>query len=148
MSQVYFDEIPPDARYVSSRVTITETHIVTFAGLTGDFNPLHMDEIAAQESGFGKRIAHGMLGYSLSTGLRSGIDDWAIMAFLQTSRAFSGPILIGDTVHYRATILEKRPSSSKPDRGVVRVGIELVKQDDSIVQHGEDTFLVAREGGE
>ncbi|MBE2278112.1 MAG: MaoC family dehydratase N-terminal domain-containing protein [Rhodobacteraceae bacterium] len=147
MSQIFFDDIAEGAEYPSSRVTVTESHIVTFAGLTGDFNPLHMDEIAAQENGFGRRIAHGMLGHSLSTGLRSGIDDWAIMAFLQTSRSFAAPILIGDTVRYRATILEKRPSGSKPDRGVVRVGIELLKQDGSVVQKGEDVFLVERRTG-
>ena len=66
---------------------------------------------------------------------------------MKTSRSFAAPILIGDTVRYRATILEKRPSGSKPDRGVVRVGIELLKQDGSVVQKGEDVFLVERRTG-
>lgn len=143
----YFDDIADDATYTSSRVTVTEAHIVAFAGLTGDFNPLHMDEVFAREAGFGSRVAHGMLGHSLSTGMRSGIDDWTIMAFLQTTRSFVKPILIGDTLRYTAQVLEKRPSASRADRGVIRVGIELTQQDGTVLQRGEDLFMVARQTG-
>lgn len=143
-SRTLFDDIENDVEILSSRVTVTESHIVTFAGLTGDFNPLHMDDEFARENGFGHRIAHGMLGHSMSTGLRSAIDDWEILAFLSTARSFVAPILIGDTIRYRAHVTNKRASSSKPDRGVVTVAMELVKQDGTVVQKGEDVFLVAR----
>ncbi|MFC4624024.1 MaoC/PaaZ C-terminal domain-containing protein [Daeguia caeni] len=144
MSRISFDDIQVGDEIISARITVTESHIVGFAGITGDFNPLHMDDEFARENGFGCRIAHGMLGHSLSTGLRSKIDDWAILAFLETRRRFVGPILMGDTIHYRATVLETRPSQSKPDRGVVRVSMELVKQTGEVVQSGEDSFLVER----
>ncbi|WAI85097.1 MULTISPECIES: MaoC/PaaZ C-terminal domain-containing protein [Achromobacter] len=140
--RVSVERITVGERYVSSRVTVTESHIVGFAGLTGDFNPLHMDEVAARENGFGRRIAHGMLGHSLSTGLRSPIDDWDIIAFMETRRRFTAPILAGDTVNYEAEVSEVRPSRSKPF-DVVRVSIRLKNQDGVVVQEGEDVFAVA-----
>lgn len=129
--------------FTSSRVTLTESHIVMFAGLTGDFNPLHMDAESARKGPFGQRIAHGMLSYSMSTGMRSRIDDWDILAFLETARSFKGPVFAGDTLHYVATVAEVRPSASKKDRGIVRVAMALHKQDGTIVQEGDDVFSVA-----
>lgn len=144
---IEFERIRLGERHASSRITVTESHIVTFAGLTGDFNPLHMDAIAARENGYGQRIAHGMLGHAMSTGLRSAIDDWDIVAFLETRRRFVAPILAGDTIRYDAEVLELRPSRSKPF-GVVKVAILLRKQDESVVQDGEDVFAVALRRGE
>jgi len=79
----------------------------------------------------------------MSTGMRSTIDDWEILAFLETGRKFTGPVFIGDTLHYEATIVEVRPSASKRDRGIVRVAMSLRKQDGGVVQEGEDVFSVA-----
>jgi len=135
--------ISPGDAHTSTRITVTEAHIVGFAGLTGDFNPLHMDDESARQGPFGRRIAHGMLSYSLSTGMRSPIDDWEILAFLETRRKFKGPVFIGDTIHYEAKVIEVRPSASKKDRGVVRVAMSLRKQDGSVVQEGEDVFSIA-----
>lgn len=139
---VPFRDIETGRTAKSARVTVTETHIVLFAGLTGDFNPLHMDAAAMAESAYGKRIAHGMLGHSLSTGLRSDIDDWAIEAFLETQRRFVGPIFAGDTVHYEAEVTETRESRSRPGRGIVRVAMTLKNQRGETVQQGEDVLLV------
>lgn len=141
---LHLDDLTPGARTVSSRVTVTEAHIVWFAGLTGDFNPLHMDAEAAKANGFGRTIAHGMLTHSMSTGLRSSIDDWAILAFLETRRRFVGPVFAGDTIRYEAEVLEVRPSASKPDRGIVRVGITVRNQRGDTVQEGEDVFSIGR----
>lgn len=142
---IYFDDIAVGDRCMSTRLTVTQTHIVGFAGLTGDFNPLHMDAEFAKSVGYDTTIAHGMLGHALSTGLRSAIDDWAIMAFLQTQRSFRKPIFAGDTVRYEAAIVETRASESKVDRGVVRVSIHLKNQEGTVVQEGEDVFLVMRD---
>lgn len=141
---LHLDDLTPGARALSSRVTVTEAHIVWFAGLTGDFNPLHMDAEAAKANGFGRTIAHGMLTHSMSTGLRSVIDDWAILAFLETRRRFVGPVFAGDTIRYEAEVLEVRPSASKPDRGIVRVGITVRNQHGGTVQEGEDVFSIGR----
>jgi acyl dehydratase len=140
--RIALDQISAGDTCTSTRVTVTEAHIVGFAGLTGDFNPLHMDDEAAKQGPFGRRIAHGMLSYSMSTGMRSAIDDWEILAFLETGRKFKGPVFIGDTVHYEATVVEVRPSATKRDRGIVRVAMVLRKQDGSVVQDGEDVFSV------
>ncbi|MBP2307085.1 hypothetical protein GBZ48_23700 [Azospirillum melinis] len=142
---IHLDDIEPGARALSSRVTVTEAHIVWFAGLTGDFNPLHMDAEAARANGFGRTIAHGMLTHSMSTGLRSAIDDWAILAFLETRRRFVGPVFAGDTIQYEAEVLDVRPSASKPDRGIVRVGITVRNQTGDTVQEGEDVFSIGRQ---
>jgi 3-hydroxybutyryl-CoA dehydratase len=141
--RITLDAIAPGQRFVSTRVTITEAHIVWFAGLTGDFNPLHMDEESASSGPFGRRIAHGMLSYAMSTGMRSAIDDWEILAFLETGRKFKRPVFAGDTLHYVAAVTDVRPSTSKKDRGIVRVTMALHKQDGSVVQEGEDVFSVA-----
>lgn len=139
---VPFGDIETGSTATSARITVTETHIVLFAGLTGDFNPLHMDAEFAADSAYGKRIAHGMLGHSLSTGLRSAIDDWAIEAFLETQRRFVGPIFAGDTIHYEAKVTETRESRTKRGRGIVRVAIVLKNQRGETVQEGEDVLLV------
>jgi len=135
--------ISPGDTFTSTRVTVTEAHIVWFAGLTGDFNPLHMDEEGAREGPFGRRIAHGMLSYSMSTGMRSHIDDWEILAFMETGRRFRAPVFAGDTLHYEATVTEVRPSATRKDRGIVKVAMSLRKQDGRVVQEGEDVFSVA-----
>jgi 3-hydroxybutyryl-CoA dehydratase len=142
---LYLDDLEAGRTFVSSRVTITEAHIVWFAGLTGDFNALHMDAEAAKASPFGRTIAHGMLSHAMSTGMRCEVDQWAMLAFLETRRKFVAPVFAGDTLHYVGTVLETRRSASRDDRGIVRVGISLRKQDDSVVQEGEDVFAIFRE---
>lgn len=137
-----FAEIRVGQKFTSSRVTVTETHIVLFAGLTGDFNPLHMDAQFMEASPYGKRIAHGMLGHSLSTGLRSGIDDWNIQAFLETQRKFVAPIFAGDTLHYDAEVEEVRESRSRPGGGIVRIKMELVNQRGEALQSGADVLMI------
>ncbi|MPT23625.1 MAG: hypothetical protein E2577_11835 [Starkeya sp.] len=139
---VAFAAIEVGQQLKSARVTITEAHIIQFAGLTGDFNPLHMDAEFAAAHGFGKRVAHGMLGHALSTGLRSPIDDWAIEAFLETRRRFVAPIFANDTLHYEANVLETRPSRSRPGAGIVRVAMTLKNQNGEPLQEGEDVFLI------
>lgn len=140
---LYFDDLLEAQSLASSRVTLTETHIVLFAGLTGDFNPLHMDDQSAREGVFGRRIAHGMLAHSMSTGMRSEIDDWAIIAFLETRRRFKAPVFAGDTLHYVAQVAELRKSTSNPSRGIAKVTLRLLNQSGEVVQEGDDVFAVA-----
>ncbi|KRB02810.1 MULTISPECIES: MaoC/PaaZ C-terminal domain-containing protein [Pseudomonas] len=148
-STQYFDDLVATQSLVSSRITLTEAHIVLFAGLSGDFNPIHMDEESARRGPFGRRIAHGMLAHSMSTGLRSSVDDWAIIAFLETHRRFVAPVFAGDTLHYVAEIEDLRKSNSNPSRGIVRVRLRLLNQSGEVVQEGEDVFAVAcRTGSE
>jgi acyl dehydratase len=80
--------------------TVTED-IVSFAGLSGDFNSIHTDDVYSKGSTFGRRVAHGILGLSIASGLavRTGILEGTVMAFREIRDwKFSLPIYIGDTI--------------------------------------------------
>src|SRR5689334_10938587 len=96
----YFEDLEVGHSWKSNRRTVTETDIVQFAQLSGDFNPLHVDEIFAKTTIFGKRIAHGLLGLSISSGLQASEPPWLVMAFMGLEWRFTKPIFIGDTIHY------------------------------------------------
>ncbi|TDA68014.1 MAG: hypothetical protein D9V47_08885 [Clostridia bacterium] len=68
---LYFEDFAPGQEFLTARRTVTETDIVNFAGLSGDFNPLHTDEEYAKTTPFGRRIAHGLLISSISSGLQN-----------------------------------------------------------------------------
>ncbi len=146
MARIAFDSITVGDRISTSRRTITEADIVAFAGISGDFNPLHMDEeFARDHTPYGRRIAHGMLGASVTTGLRSEYDDWDVLAFLECTRQFKGPIFPQDTIHAEYEVTETRPSARRPGTGIVVIAVRLVKQDGDVAQTGTDVVLVAGE---
>lgn len=146
---IQFDDIKVGARITSTRRTITDADILAFAGVSGDFNPLHMDDVfAREETPFGRRIAHGLLGVAVGSGLSSEIDRWYILAYLECSRSFRKPIFAGDTIGVVYEVTEARPSSSKPDRGVITMQVELVNQDGEVLQAGTDVIMVGRRTGE
>lgn len=145
MGALYFDDFKVGDEFVTPARTITEADVVNFAGLSGDYNPLHTDEEFGRQTIFGGRIAHGLLGLVVSTGLkqRLGISDGTVMAFLGLTWNFKGPIRFGDTVHVRLRVAEKR-ETSKPDRGIIKHAVELVNQKGEIVQDGEHLLMVRR----
>lgn len=145
---LYYEDIEIGREYVSPGRTITETDVVQFAGLSGDYNPIHTDAEFARESAFGERIAHGLLGVAVISGLsaRIGLFDGTAIAFLGLSWDFTGPIRLGDTVHLRMTIAEKR-ETSKPDRGVIHRDMRLVNQHGETVQKGVFKLMVKRRPG-
>jgi 3-hydroxybutyryl-CoA dehydratase len=123
--------------------TITDTDIINFAGLSGDFNALHVNDLfAARSSPFGKRIAHGQLIASIVTGLGSQLDEWPILSYIGASRRFTAAVMAGDTIFGRYTISECRASRSKPGKSIVKLALDVINQDDTIVISGEDTMLV------
>ena len=138
----YFDEIEIGEAYETPGVTVTEYHVMQYAGLSMDFWELHTNEEAARKTKFGRRVAHGLLGLTLANGLRSR-SEFRVeeVAALHWSWDFVAPIFIGDTVHDRFRVVDKRPSSSKPDRGVVTLDMELVNQRGEVVQRGQILFM-------
>ena len=119
--------------------------MMAFAGVTGDFNPLHTDEVfAREESLFGTRIVHGPLILGLSFGLRSVRDDWKVLALLECRRRFVAAVFPGDTVHGRYTVEAVRASASRPTSGLVTLAVQIVNQREEPVQDGIDVLLVAR----
>lgn len=128
--------------------TITESDVMAFAGLSGDYNPIHTDAEFAATTPFGQRIAHGLLGLSILSGLgsRSGALDGTALAFLGIEEwKFSKPILFGDTVRVRATVLEAR-NASRPGTGVLKRRMELLNQRGEVAQSGVFVTLVRARG--
>lgn len=125
--------------------TVTETDIVNFAGFSWDTNPLHTDAEFAEKTIFGERIAHGMLGLVISTGLSQslGILDDTIVAFLELNWKFLAPVKIGDTLHVEQSVIEKR-ETKKPDRGIIKLEARLINQRGEKVQEGTRTIMVKR----
>jgi acyl dehydratase len=140
----YFDEIEVGEEYESPGRTVTETDIVIFAGLSGDYNVLHTDAEFMKQSIFGERIAHGLLGLAIQSGLLTrGMQAYATLAFVGLRWKFKGPIKIGDTIRVRAKVSGKK-ETSKPDRGVVTLERQVVNQRGEVVQEGETDLMVER----
>jgi acyl dehydratase len=140
----YYDEIEVGEEYESPGRTITETDIVLFAGLSGDYNVLHTDAELMKTSIFGERIAHGLLGLAIQSGLFSrSTRAYATLSLTGLRWKFKAPIKIGDTIRLRARVLAKR-ETDKPDRGVVTLARTVVNQRGEVVQEGETDVLVER----
>ncbi|SRR6266581_2565293 len=140
----YFDEIEVGEEYESPGRTVTEADIVIFAGLSGDYNVLHTDAEFMKQSIFGERIAHGLLGLAIQSGLLTrGMQAYATLAFVGLRWKFKGPIKIGDTIRVRARVTGKN-ETSKPDRGVVTLERRVMNQRGEVVQEGETDLMVER----
>jgi len=140
----WFEEIEIGEESVSPGRTVTEADIVLFAGLSGDYNILHTDAEFMKASIFGERIAHGLLGLAIQSGLfsRAGIP-YATLGFGTLRWKFKGPIKIGDTIHVHAKVSAKK-ETDKPDRGVITVERQVLNQRNEVVQEGETELVVER----
>lgn len=130
--------------------TLTETDIVNFAGLTGDYNPLYVDAHYAKSGPFGERIVPGLLVFDAAFGfwmrdsdvmkVRSG-STTKVAGHLNDSSVFHRPVKIGDTIRCLYRIEETRISRSKPHLGIVRYGFQVLNQRDEVVQQGKTLML-------
>ena len=146
MTGLYWEEWKIGAEFVTSARTITETDIINFAGISGDYNPLHIDEEFCRNTQFGTRIAHGPLVYSIATGLIFQLhlyDDTRIAFLGFDSLKFTKPVKIGDTIHARVEVIEKR-ETSKSDRGIMKRLLQVLNQNNELVQEGVQAFLLKR----
>lgn len=140
----FFDDIEIGEEYESPGRTVTETDIVIFAGLSGDYNVLHTDAEFMKGSIFGERIAHGLLGLAIQAGLLSrATKPYATLAFTGLRWKFKGPIKIGDTIRVQARVVAKR-GTEKPDRGLITLDRRVLNQRGEVVQEGETELLVER----
>jgi itaconyl-CoA hydratase len=124
-------------------MTVTDAHLVTWAGLTGDIVSLHLDEEYAAKTRFGARIAHGPLVMSLGLGLMTQTRLFVnVVAWLGVDAVVArAPVFIGDTVHPRATLLEARETTSG-DKGIWTVGYEMLNQRGEIVMSFTSRFMI------
>jgi acyl dehydratase len=139
----YFEDYSiGDARETLGR-TITETDIVLHAGQTGDFYPHHMDAEWCRTQDFGQRIAHGTLIFSVGIGMTAGTINPLAFSYGYDRLRFIKPVFIGDTIHVRVTIKDKRDHPKRTDHGVVVEGVEVINQRDETVLACEH-LLMAR----
>jgi 3-hydroxybutyryl-CoA dehydratase len=119
------------------RKTVTETDVVLYAGITGDFNPVHVDAIAAAAGPFGGRIAHGMLtaGF-ISAAMANGVPGPGAV-YLSQALAFRLPVHIGDTVTARVTVVEIKARTRR-----VRLATQCLNQRGEVVLDGEAMVLL------
>ena len=146
MVGMFWEEWEIGAEFQTASRTITEADVVNFAGISGDYNPLHIDEEFCKQTQFGTRIAHGPLVYSIAAGLlfQLHLYDDTLIAFLGfDSLKFTLPVKIGDTVRVRVEVLEKR-ETSKPDRKIMKRLLQVLNQRDEIVQEGVQAFLLKK----
>ena len=141
-SHLYFDDVEVGQEWESCGRTVTETDIVNFAGVSGDFNPIHMDHEFAKGSVFRRPIAHGLLVFSIGSGLGLNSPAMRTVAFLVVKEwNFRGAIYPGDTVHTRTKILEKTPRG-RGRRGEILWYRTIVNQEGKVVQEGQLVTLV------
>jgi acyl dehydratase len=140
----FFSEFEVGQAFVSVGRTVTEADVVMFAGLSGDYNPLHTDATFAAQTPFGQRVAHGMLAASISTGLGQtlGIFEGTTLALLGQTFEYKGAIFFGDTIRLRLVVDTLTPSS-KGGKGVVLFRSEILKQDDTVAVSGSWTVQFA-----
>lgn len=140
---LYLEEFEIGKEFISQGRTITEADVVNFAGISGDFNPLHMDEEFGRKGVFGKRIAHGALGFSISTGLSNqmGLFFGTTIAFIECTVKYTSPLLIGDTVHITIVPTSIKPSS-KPGKGTLKQNLKLINQDGKTIMESSQVLLM------
>jgi acyl dehydratase len=120
---------------------------VNFAGVSGDYNPLHTDEEFGKTTPFGSRIAHGVLGLAIATGQANqlGIFEGTTIALMTQTIKYTGAVKFGDTIHLELKVAEKK-ESSKPDRGVVTFDATVLNQQGKSVIEGQWVLLMKRGG--
>lgn len=140
---MYFEEFEPGLEIQTAARTITESDIVNFAGLSGDFNFIHINAEGAKASPFGQRVAHGMLVASIASGLavQQGFIDGTTLAFRELTWKFTRPVFIGDTIHVEIKVIETK-AMPKLGGGLVAFEARVVNQHDDLVHKGEWRMLI------
>jgi acyl dehydratase len=143
----FFDDLEPGfrMRHAAGR-TITEMDNVLFCALTMNTQPLHLNEDFASKTQFGKRIVNGIFTMGLVVGLTVGeLTEGTIVANLAYDRVVHpAPVFHGDTIYVETEVIEKKPSTTKPDRGVVRLLHRGVNQEGKVVVEIERSVLFLR----
>jgi 3-hydroxybutyryl-CoA dehydratase len=139
----YFEEFEIGDAVETSARTVTESDVVSFAGLSGDYNQLHTDAEYAKDTMFGERIAHGLLGLSIVSGLSSqlGFAEGTVEAFMSLEWKFRNPIRFGDTIRARLEVKRKK-EMARLGGGFVVFDVVVLNQRDETVQKGSWTLLI------
>jgi 3-hydroxybutyryl-CoA dehydratase len=142
---MWFEEFEVGQQIITTGRTITEADIVTFAGLSGDYNQIHTDSEFAFGTPFGQRVAHGLLGLSIASGLamRTGFLEGTVIAFREINNwKFTNPVFIGDTLHAELTVIETK-AIPRLKGGSLVIEIAVKNQRGEVTMKGTWTALVA-----
>lgn len=140
----YFEEFTPGQRIITAGRTITEADIVNFAGLSGDYNQMHVDAAYSARTQFGQRVAHGLLVTAILSGLavQTGFMEGTVLAFREISEwKFIKPVLIGDTVHGVLTVRETK-DLRRIGGGSVTIDVDVLNQASDVVMKGVWVVLI------
>src|SRR3989304_1231849 len=133
---MYFEEFKPGLRIISAGRTVTESDIVFFAGLSGDFNQIHIDAEYSKASPFGARVAPGLL-------VQTGFMEGTVMAFREVNEwKFIKPIYIGDTIHVEAEVKETK-AIPRIGGGSINIVLDVKNQQGETVMKGSWKALIA-----
>ena len=145
MPGLYFEEFSVGQKITTVGRTVAESDIVTFAGLTGDYNQIHTDAHFAAGTQFGQRIAHGLLGLSIGVGLlmRTGVLEGTVIAFREIVEwKFVKPVFIGDTIHAEMEVKDKK-AMPRIGGGLATVTVEIKNHKEESLMKGTLTLLIA-----
>ncbi|HXQ33110.1 MAG TPA: MaoC/PaaZ C-terminal domain-containing protein [Anaerolineales bacterium] len=144
MTRLFYEDLNVGDEDQSTGRTVTETDVVSFAGLSGDFNNMHIDEEFAKKTVFGTRVAHGLCVLSIASGLWFTMPRLATIAFMGLEDwRFSDAVKFGDTIHITRKLVEKR-EHKRPNMGFLIFEVNVHNQDNKIVQKGKWVILVQR----
>ncbi len=139
---LYFDDVEVGQEWESLGRTITESDIINFAGLSGDFNPIHLDHEFAASTPFRRPIAHGLLVFSIASGLGLYSPPMRTLALLSIREwHFRGPVFIGDTLRAVSKVLTKE-IRGRGRRGEITWQRQIINQERKVVQEGVTVTLV------
>jgi 3-hydroxybutyryl-CoA dehydratase len=142
---LWFEEFEVGQRIITPGRTITESDIVSFAGLSGDYNQIHTNAEFSSKTPFGKRVAHGLLVLSIASGLamRTGVLEATVIAFREINNwKFSLPVFIGDTIYTELNIIETKPIP-RLGGGSLVIELSVKNQNSEVTMKGTWTALVA-----
>jgi acyl dehydratase len=140
----YYEEITIGQKFYTAGRTVTEADVVSFAGISGDFNQIHLDARFAAQGPFGQRVAHGLLVLSIIVGLavQTGIMDRTVIAFREIAEwKFSRPVFFGDTVRGEMEVTGLKPFP-RLGGGAVDIAIAVKNQKDESVMSGKWVILL------
>jgi acyl dehydratase len=143
-TRLYYEDLNVGDEHLSTGRTVTETDVISFAGLSGDFNNMHIDEEFAKKTVFGTRVAHGLCVLSIASGLWFTMPRLATVAFMGLEDwRFSGAVKFGDTIRITRKLAEKK-EHKRPNMGFLTFEVNVHNQNQEVVQKGKWVILVQR----
>jgi 3-hydroxybutyryl-CoA dehydratase len=142
---MYFEEFEAGLQFSTAARTITETDVVNFAGLTGDYNQIHVDAEYSRTSAFGQRVAHGLLVLSTAMGLvvQTGVMEGTVIAFREIIEwKFIKPVYLGDTIHVDLEVVETK-NLRRLGGGLVGIEVGVLNQHGDLVNKGIWNAIIA-----